>query len=994
MSNNYTFTINISGNAATATQKIASLTASLSGEYQKLTKNISTLTERWLRFNQISEGVQRSLSGFQELSRAGMELDRTVTDLSALTGVTGSKLKEIEGYARQAAKTFGGSASQSVESYKLVLSQLGPTIANVPEALAAMGDNIATLSKTMGNDAVGAAEVLTTAMNQYGVSLDDPMAASERMAEMMNIMAAAAQAGSAELPAIKAALEQSGMAAKSAGVTFEELNAAIQVLDKAGKKASEGGVALRNVMATLSQGRFLPKDVLEELDAAGISVTTLTDTSLSLAERLDVLKPLMNDTALMAKMFGKENTNAAMALISATETISDYTTAVTGTTSAHDQAQVVMGSTAEKMSRFAAVIDNLKIGIFNVTKGMQPLVGALSQTLVPLSQMMPLIGALYSGYKRLELVIVRTASALGVYKLGLAKAVLGQKIYYSSLRKMTAAMGSAKLAATALNMAMLGIAGVVLGVVAAAITKIVGKYKEQAETAKEAAKESAESEKKYKETMVEARSEMSLSIAKLKDFKGSREDENRLVGEMNTKYGESFGAYQTVAQWYDILVAKSEAYCRKLVLEARIRDLANKAAESLTSAEDLKTERDSTPKQHVKTVRMFSLKDWDYIEMPETGKIEDNPAWTALDSRAQDAENKVKEYQATMEQLMKEVGVINADLATTISGGIGSPTPSGNTSDNATNAAKDKYDQLIVSMNQAKSANNLLGTAYEETLDSSQRQVESVIRDILPALGAESDEVRSLLALYREINGLRAKSAKIPTISNPAINRRPVAVAQNTGGGLAPERDAYGNIVIDQTGTINANAEALANYNAVQEEGATAGEASSLALSSLADAMGSLSGVVGESAAGWLTWGANLLQAISRAIPQIMALVAAEHVKTGAEATGAMVGAANSVANVPYVGPVLAIAAMASIAAAIMALPKFAEGGLAYGPTLGVFGEYAGASSNPEVVAPLNKLRTLIRPVEGNAYGEVKFEIEGRTLRGFLNKIDRIESRV
>ena len=992
MANNVQFTINFGGNAVQNAKQLVSVTGDIAGKLDVVRGAFDEVTQKLIKFNQYAQSAASLVAGFQELSRAGMEFNRTVTDLSALTGVTGSKLKEIEGYARQAAKTFGGSASQSVESYKLVLSQLGPAIANVPEALAAMGDNIATLSKTMGNDAVGAAEVLTTAMNQYGVSLDDPMAASERMAEMMNVMAAAAQAGSAELPAIKAALEQSGMAAKNAGVTFEELNAAIQVLDKAGKKASEGGVALRNVMATLSQGRFLPKDVLEELDAAGISISTLTDTSKSLAERLSSLQPLLSDTALMAKMFGKENTNAAMALISATDTINEYTQAVTGTTSAQDQAQVVMGSTAEKMSRFAAVIDNLKIGIFNMTKGIQPLVGALSQTLVPLSQMIPLIAALYSGYKRLELVIVRTASALGVYKMGLAKAVLGQKIYYSSLRKMTAAMGSAKLAATALNMAMLGIAGVVLGVVAAAISKIVGKYKEQAAAAKEAAKESASAEKKYKETMVEARSEMSLSIAKLKDFQGSKEEEKRLVSEMNGKYGETFGAYQTVAQWYDILVAKSEAYCKKLVLEARVRDLANKTAESLTNAEDLKQQRDSTPQQHVQTVKMFSLKDWDYIDMPETGKLEDNPTWTMLDSQAQENEDAAKRYRTQMEQLMIEVGTINADLATTISGDNNSPKPGGNTS--AANAAKDKYDQLIVSMNQAKSANNLLGTAYEETLDSSQRQVESVIRDILPALGAESNEIRSLLALYREINGLRAKSAKIPTISNPAINRRPVAVALNTGGGLAPERDAYGNIVIDQTGTINANAEALANYNAVQEEGATAGEASSLALSSLADAMGSLSNVVGESAAGWLTWGANLLQAISRAIPQIMALVAAEHVKTGAEATGAMVGAANSVANVPYVGPVLAIAAMASIAAAIMALPKFAEGGLAYGPTLGVFGEYAGASSNPEVVAPLNKLRTLIRPEGGNSYGEVKFEIEGRTLRGFLNKIDRIESRV
>ncbi len=95
---------------------------------------------------------------------------------------------------------------------------------------------------------MAAAQVLTTAMNQYGVSMENPTAAAGEMARMMNVMAAAGQAGWAKITAISAALQQCGMAAKAANVSFEETNAAIQVLDKAGKKASEGGVALRNVV--------------------------------------------------------------------------------------------------------------------------------------------------------------------------------------------------------------------------------------------------------------------------------------------------------------------------------------------------------------------------------------------------------------------------------------------------------------------------------------------------------------------------------------------------------------------------------------------------------------------------------------------------------------------------------------------------------------------------------------------------------------------------
>lgn len=77
----------------------------------------------------------------------------------------------------------------------------------------------------------------------------------------------------------------------------------------------------------------------------------------------------------------------------------------------------------------------------------------------------------------------------------------------------------------------------------------------------------------------------------------------------------------------------------------------------------------------------------------------------------------------------------------------------------------------------------------------------------------------------------------------------------------------------------------------------------------------------------------------------------------------------------------------------IAAIPKFADGGIAYGPTLGLFGEYAGASNNPEVVAPLDKLRSLINPAGGVMAGRVEFVIDGRRLVGVLNNVNRYNER-
>ena len=300
------YIFNIGGNYTATINGMTAATGDFTAEVTKSQKWTEALTSALAGFDYLNNVVQSMADGIESVSASCVKLDSQMHDLSAVAGVTGEGLKEIERFARQSAKAFGTDAAVAVEGYKLLLSQLSPELGKYPEALSAMGDCIQTTSKLMGGDGVAAAQVLTTAMNQYGVSLDDPIAASREMARMMNVMAAGGQAGSAELPAISAALQQCGMAARAANVSFEETNAAIQVLDKAGKKASEGGVALRNVLGQLSKGRFVEKQASEELEKAGIDVAALGDNSKSLKERLEMLKPMLDDSALLSKFFGVE----------------------------------------------------------------------------------------------------------------------------------------------------------------------------------------------------------------------------------------------------------------------------------------------------------------------------------------------------------------------------------------------------------------------------------------------------------------------------------------------------------------------------------------------------------------------------------------------------------------------------------------------------------------------------------------------------------------
>ena len=100
-------------------------------------------------------------------------------------------------------------------------------------------------------------------------------------------------------------------------------------------------------------------------------------------------------------------------------------------------------------------------------------------------------------------------------------------------------------------------------------------------------------------------------------------------------------------------------------------------------------------------------------------------------------------------------------------------------------------------------------------------------------------------------------------------------------------------------------------------------------------------------------------------------------------------------ASIPFAGFGIAMGFTTAMMAAVTAagIPMLADGGIASGPTLAMVGEYAGASGNPEVIAPLDKLRGMLAEPAGFDFGKVKFEIKGRTLVGIIEKEHNITKR-
>lgn len=332
----------------------------------------------------VTQGVAALGEGLKAVVEIGQEYEQSMAGLSAVTGVTGAGLDDLGNRARGLAKQFGGEATTQLSAFQGILSKFGPQLAGFPEQLSAVSTNVNLLAKAGGLNAQEAMSALADSMLQFGVDVENADEAARESSRFINVLAASAQVGAAEIPQVAQAVLAAGVAAKGANVSFEETNAALQVLAVGGKVGSEAGVALRNVLGLLQKQSGEGEKQLNKL---GLSVSglgqTLTTKGLgaALAELKGGINTLGTDAqknAALMQLFGTENASAAGILLNGTQALDEFTKGVTGTNAAVDQASVNMNTFGERMSRLQASIQDIAIGVFQT---LAPIVNALFDAL-------------------------------------------------------------------------------------------------------------------------------------------------------------------------------------------------------------------------------------------------------------------------------------------------------------------------------------------------------------------------------------------------------------------------------------------------------------------------------------------------------------------------------------------------------------------------------------------------------------------------------------
>jgi len=339
----------------------------LSNEIDKSTKQaesfgskLTTMATGFVAGQVITGGLQKIGQAFNHAIDLQKEFEKSIQNLSAITGASGA---DLDFYSEQALKlgvTVKGGAVATVEAFKLIGSAKPELLSN-KEALADVTKQAILLSQATGLELPDAATRLTDAMNQFGAS-------SDQAGKFVDTLAAGAKFGASEVPQITDALLKFGVAAKSSNINIVESTAAIELLGEKGLKGAEAGTALRNVFAKLSATKVLPKEAKKDLEDAGVNLKILSDTTIPIQDRLKELSKVQDNANVLTRVFGLENKNSAQAILQNLPRLAELTKQIgeQGLGSATEQASKNMDTLDQALLETSNQYDNM---ILSMTSG-------------------------------------------------------------------------------------------------------------------------------------------------------------------------------------------------------------------------------------------------------------------------------------------------------------------------------------------------------------------------------------------------------------------------------------------------------------------------------------------------------------------------------------------------------------------------------------------------------------------------------------------------
>lgn len=420
----------------------------------------------------------------------------------------------------------------------------------------------------------------------------------------------------------------------------KQVEADVRALQKAYEQAAPGnaqGAALAELNAA--------KKALQEDKNILASLTEEQERNRESNKRLSrQLRELQNDMARM-RLNGEQNTEEYRQMAQKAAQLSDTLGDLRAQTN-------ILANDDANLQGFISGVNGLS-GAFTTATGVMSLFAGENENLMKIQARVQSVMAITMGLQQVFNALNKD-SAFRLVTVTKVKNLLTAANY-----RLATSLGISNAAATALMATLtLGLSVVITGLIVA-----WNKLSDAQEEAARKAQERVEIESQGRAEMIKTKFEIDRTCESLKNFTGSKEEEKQKCEELNRKYGEAFGYYYSVAQWYDVLTQKAQQYIQMLFLQAKAQALVNKAVEA---DEELNKHKATKPGNADTDMGWFAKMGLYMAQSESNGTYDaqsaiDNYNQEQYNKRTKELEKKRDDYLADAAKLIDEAASIGKD---------------------------------------------------------------------------------------------------------------------------------------------------------------------------------------------------------------------------------------------------------------------------------------------------------------------------------------------
>lgn len=599
-----TVKLNVDGKEqlVTATTDIEKLRAALDASQGSISKAFKSLSYLSTSFLGISSAANQICGTLNNLTEENRTFSGAMAAANTMAGKSGKDFEQLKDKVADLAAELPIARDQLANGLYQVISNGVPEdnwIDYLKKSAKASVGGIADLGETV--------KVTSTVIKNYGL---DWTAANE----IQDKIQLTAKNGATSFEQLAQSLPMVTGNAATLGISVNELMASFATLTGVSGNTAEVATQLSAVFTSLvkpsSEATKQAQEMGIQFDAAAIKAAGgMQNFLLDLDKNVKAYaaKTGQLEQTIYSKLFG--SARAMRALIPITGELSEKfgqnVEAMKDSAGTIDDAFGIMAGTG------SAKIQKLKNAIADMTDGITSKLSVLRPALNISAEVGNTVVAIFAMNRALKAFGV-TSLWTAVRIKGLNFAVFAGKQTLKDLRAVatvtSASMRGAAVSADMMKSAIRGllvtsVVGFAIWALSAAIGYLIGKMNEAEDGMNgmsEAEQQAKQATEQMNKEIASVRTEYDLNIQKLKEFKGSKEEERKLVEEMCGKYGESFGYYSTVADWYTALVTNSKAYCDQMVKEIELRKLANDVASTQVEMDNILYDENGKGKKYSK----------------------------------------------------------------------------------------------------------------------------------------------------------------------------------------------------------------------------------------------------------------------------------------------------------------------------------------------------------------------------------------------------------